>query len=252
MKLKKIIFLLPLFVFFFSCGTAGAAINDDGLQVSVISSGPLPEMIKNRMQASVKVIAGQLLDGKNSDEIDVNKAHYEEVIKEVFDKILVGYTVSNTEITCTEESAAVRVSLLPWDDTIKNVSVEVKTDGVSDEIAALALSDIKDISSLFADNLCGLPIDAIDWSNGVLKHSLDDYMEKNLPEFRADFEMQTGDITKVAVTIYPRMPVIRNIDLMMRSSTVPNLYLLQERIFLENQTDMLLGVPVAFVDRHRD
>lgn len=252
MNLKKILFelFICILVFGFSCADAASS-SDNNIVVNVTSTGSLPLMIKNRMQASVSVIAQQLMDGKTTDDIEQNKAHYADIINEVFDKILVGYTVSSVDIT-TDGRIEVTVNLLPWDYTIQDVQVEVKTDGVSDEIAALAISDIKDISSFFNSNLCGLPIDAVDWSNGALKYSLDNFMQKNLPEFRADFEMETGTVTKVTVTIYPRMPVVRNIDLMMRSSSVPNMYLLQERMILQNRADMILGVPIAFVNRHSD
>ncbi len=253
MNFRKIFLLLPVCVFLFSFHNVNAAVTDDSnIAVDVVSAGPLPVMIKNRMQASVTVIAEQLMDGKSPDEINAGKAQYETVIKEVFDKILIGYTVDGVTIATSDEQVNVTVNLLPWDDTITAVDVQIKTDGVSPEIAALAMADIKGMHDLFAENLCGLPVDAVDWSNGVLKHSLDDFMEKNLPEFRADFEMQPGATAKVVVTIYPRMPVIRNIDLMMRSDTVPNIYLLQERVFFQNQINILLGVPVAFVDRHKE
>ncbi|WP_196603502.1 hypothetical protein [Pectinatus haikarae] len=253
MKFRRIFVLLPVCVFLFGFHAANAAIaNDDNIAVDVVSAGPLPTMIKNRMQASVSVIAGQLMDGRSMDEIDTGKVQYQTIIKDVFDKILIGYTVSDVFISSVNETVNVKVSLLPWNDTIKDVDVQVATDGVSPEIAALALNDIQGLHELFSENLCGLPVDAVDWSNGVLKHSLNDFMEKRLPEFRADFEMRTGEVTGVTVTIYPRMPVVRNIDLAMRSDTVPNLYLLQERSFFQTQTNILLGVPVAFVNRHKD
>ncbi|WP_196607279.1 hypothetical protein [Pectinatus frisingensis] len=251
-NLKKLVLILLLGIILADTGTVAAetVIDDNNIGVNVISSGQLPLSVKDRMQDSVTVIARQLISGKTMEDIAANKSQYESVIKDVFNKILVGYTVKRVTITGNND-IAVSVELLPWDDTIKSVSVQVKTDGVSPEIGELALTDIKDIGSLFQADLYGLPIDAIDWTNGILKHSLNNFMLIHLPEFRADFEMNPGIATDVTVTIYPRMPVIRNIDLKMRSESMPNLYLLQERLFCQSQTDVLLGVPIAFVERHK-
>ncbi len=252
MNFGKIILFLSLCIFLLGSGIADAAVVDDSsISVNVTSQGHLPLLIKSRMESSVTVIAQQLVSGKNIDEISADKAQYENIIKDVFNKILVGYTVNSVNMS-TDGNVNITVNLLPWDDVINNVDIQVKTDGVSPEIAALALNDIQDINEVFEDNLRGLPVDAVDWTNGVLKRSLNSFMETHLPEFRADFEMEPNTTAKVTVTIYPRMPVVRNIDLKMRSESMPNLYLLQERLFFQSQTDILLGVPIAFVDRHKD
>lgn len=252
MNLRKIILLLPLCIFLLGINIASAAaVDDSDINVAVISQSHLPLLIKSRMESSVTVIVQQLVSGKNIDDVNANKAQYENIIKDVFNKILVGYTVNSVNMTVSG-NVNVTVNLLPWDDVINNVDIQIKTDGVSPEIAALALNDIQDINKVFEDNLRGLPVDAVDWTNGVLKHSLNSYMETHLPEFRADFEMEPNTSANVIITIYPRMPVVRNIDLKMRSESMPNLYLLQERLFFQSQTDILLGVPIAFVDRHKD
>ncbi|WP_196593089.1 ABC transporter permease [Pectinatus sottacetonis] len=252
MNLRKIFLLLPLFIVVFSFSNVyAAAADDNNIKVDIVTSGRLPVLIKNRMERSVTVIADQLMSGKQFADITDKKIQYENIIKDVFDKILIGYTVSNVNIYFDKSNVYVTINLLPWNDVITNVDVDIKTDGVSADIANLAISDIQGVDELFKNNLCGLPVDAVDWTNGVLKRSLDDFMKIHLPEFRADFEMTPGINTKITITIYPRMPVVRNIDLKMRSSSMPNIYLLQERLYFQEQTNILLGVPVDFVERHK-
>lgn len=254
MKFNRKILFLPLCLFFWGyCHVVSAAIiADDDINIVITEPNEqIPLLIRQRMQTSIAVIAQQLLSGKQYEQVAAQKIQYEDTIEEVFNKILVGYTVTNVSVEAGQ-NVNIIVRLLPWSDTINKVDVTVKTDGVSPEIATLALQDIQGIDKLFKDNLRGLPIDAVDWSNGILKHNLNDFMQKKLPEFRADFDMQPGETTKVAVTIYPRMPVVRTVDLRMRSNSMPNVYLLQERLYLQSQTDILLGVPVEFVERHQD
>ena len=71
-----------------------------------------------------------------------------------------------------------------------------------------------------------------------------------MPEFRADFDVEPGAEAKVALTVYPRLPVVRTVDLSMRSDSIPNFTLLGHRNIMQENVNMLIGVPVAFVERH--
>ena len=53
------------------------------------------------------------------------------------------------------------------------------------------------------------------------------------------------------LTVYPRLPVVRTVDLSMRSDTIPNVTLLTRRKEMEGEVSRLVGVPVSFVARHR-
>ena len=234
--------LLPLPV------TQAAGVIDE-ISVNVTADTGLPPLIQSRMQASVRIITEQLFMGSPVDRISDSQEKYENTIQQVFDKILVGYSV----ITVVVEPGVktnVLVKLVPWAETIHEVQLSIDIEGLPAEIKTLAMQDLTGVDEVFRQSLQGLPVDATDWSNGVLKHSLNEYMAANLPEFRADFDLEPGLVTRIKMVVYPKGPVIRTIDLQMRSDTVPNLMLLECRAQLQKQADMMLGVPVAFVARH--
>ncbi|MFA6849540.1 MAG: acylphosphatase [Selenomonadaceae bacterium] len=247
--------ILPLFmaILVFAAGlpVAEAGSSIDTIQVSVMSDGRLPPLIQKRMQASVQTIGEQLLSGRAISEAMDNKGSYENIIHEVFDKILVGYSVENVKLNVAENTH-ITVNLLPWSDVIRSVNVVINVEGMPTKVAQLALKDMAGVESVFEETLIGLPVDATDWSNGVLKRSLNDFMAKHLPEFRADFEMETDRVTKVKLVVYPKVPVVRSVDLSMRSDTMPNLTMLGHRQLMQEKVDIMLGVPVAFVARHAD
>ncbi len=215
------------------------------------SSGTLPPLIQKRMQASVQSIADQLLTGRRLDSIQTDYPQYEKIIHDVFDKILVGYTVTKVNVMPAATTEVV-VQLTPWAEVINAVDVDMDVQGMPPEIQALALKDLEDVTSVFSQILVGLPIDATDWSNGILKKSLNEFMEKHLPEFWADFDIDPGSTTKIKLQIYPKGPVVRNIDLSMRSDTMPNMLLLNSRPKIQKRADIMLGVPIAFVTRHKE
>ena len=227
-----------------------AAVDVEATTAVVTSAGSLPPLIQGRMQASVAAIAGQLLEGRQLAEVEAHASSYEKIIHEVFDKVLVGYSVERVTLS-PGETTQVQVRLVPWADVIRQVDVAVAVEGMPPEIEALVRRDLQGVDAVFKQGLDGLPIAAADWTNGVLKRSLAAFMETHLPEFRADFDVDPETAAKVQVTVYPRLPVVRTVDLNMRSDTVPNFTLLNHRELMQEKVNLMIGVPVAFIKRHQ-
>ena len=241
--------VLLLVVFAGWTHTAAAAGRVENSQVQVSSPSSLPPLIQGRMQTTVKAIADQLLLGHPVQDVQADRARYEKIIREVFDKVLVGYSVAGVSIQAAE-TAGVEVQIVPWADTIRQVKVSLAVEGMPPEVEALVREDLQGVDAVFSQSLEGLPLAAADWSNGVLKHSLNAFMEQHLPEFRADFELDPDTEAQVRMTVYPRLPVVRTVDLNMRSDTVPSFTLINHRQLMQEKVNLLLGVPVSFAARH--
>ena len=145
----------------------------------------------------------------------------------------------------------VEIHLAPWADTIQSVAVETTIEGMPPEVEELVRADLAGGQTVFSDALVGLPLAATDWAAGALKRSLTAYMDVHLPEFRADYDIDVDQTAKVHLTVYPRLPVVRTVDLSMRSDTIPNVTLLTRRSVMEGEVNRLVGVPVSFIARHR-
>ena len=231
-------------------GTAFASGTIAAVRAEVATDdGALPPAVQARMEKSVAAIAAQLIEGKPLASYEERRKADEATIREVFDKVLVGYSVSSVAIEPGEESC-VRVALVPWADRVEDVEVSLLVEGVSPAVEKMVRDDLAGVETVFRQSLEGLPAAAADWTNGVLKESLNAYMAAHLPEFRADFDVETAQKAHVALTVYPKMPVVRTIDLAMRSDTIANFALLEKRSALQRKADEMLGVPVAFVARH--
>lgn len=215
-----------------------------------VAQNNLPPLVAERMNRSVAAIAGQLLEGKDVAAVQAAQTQYEDLIHEVFDKVLVGYTVNHVHLELNAVTK-VKVELLPWAEVIQSVTVETTVEGMPPRIEKMVREDLADVDGVFAAALTGLPTAAADWTNGVLKQHLNDYLQQHLPEFRGDFDVDPEPQAKVRLTVYPRLPVVRTVDLSMRSDTVPNSALLARRDVMQNQVEDIVGVPVGFVRRHR-
>ena len=222
----------------------------DSVDAQVTADHSLPLLVRERMNRSVQTIADQLLSGQEVSSVIGSCSAKEQLIREVFDKVLVGYTVQQVTIVPGEHTQ-VEVHLLPWSEVIRQVTVETTIEGMPPRIEQLVRQDLADVDRVFDDALIGLPTAASDWTNGVLKHQLNEYLASHLPEFRGDFELQPDPLARVRLVVYPKLPVVRTADLSMRSDTIPSFTLLGHRDLAQSKIDELVGVPVAFVERHQ-
>lgn len=248
-KSSTLIFLGVLL--FYLPGAFAAAPKIESVKASVIALKNPPELVKERMEKTVAVIGEQLFLGKFTSAVTSDKAKYEKIIHEVFDKVLVGYSVKSVSLSPQEE-AYIEIELLPWEETINEIKTELEVEGMPPVVEEIIRRDLVDLPDVFKRALFDLPVAAADWTNGVLKRSLNEYMEKKLPEFRADFDLEPGAVASVKVTVYPRLPVVRSVDLNMRSDSIPNFTLLYHREEMQDTVDTLVGVPVGFVARHEE
>ena len=253
--LSKVLMVLAVLLTLTTPTNAAARI--DIVEAKVTSETSLPPMVKERMEESVAAIGKQLILGHNLPVTEDWKKRQESTIHLVFDKILVGYTVKQVTIQCYGTEAIINVNLLPWTDTIQNIQVNTEIEGMPEELKPLVMKDLNYVKGVFMDGLKGLPIAATDWTNGILKRRLNKFMEESLPEFRVDFDVKIRNEANIStaivdMTVYPKLPVVRTISLSMLSDTIPNVALVTHRTFMEDKVNVLIGVPVAFIERHKE
>ena len=255
--LWQFVTVVYILMFLLLTSSADAAVRIEVVEARVTSEKSLPPMVKERMEESVAAIGKQLILGHNLPITEDWKKHQESTIHLVFNKILVGYTVKQVTIQCYGTEAIINVNLLPWTDTIQNIQVNTEIEGMPEELKHLVMEDLNYVKGVFMDGLKGLPIAATDWTNGILKRRLNKFMEESLPEFRVDFDVKIRNESNIStaivdMTVYPKLPVVRTISLSMLSDTMPNVALVTHRTFMEDKVNVLIGVPVAFIERHKE
>ncbi len=250
-RLAAIICLLGLlWLPFMPTGWAAAPVEIQSVTAVVQADAALPLPVQQRMEKSVQAIGEQLLEGKSQEDVRQSQKQYEDIILQVFDKVLVGYTVGAVRLEPGADTC-VHVVLLPWQDKINQVHTSVTVEGMSPELAQLLYQDVAGMEEIFANSLQGLPVAAVDWTHGLLKKQVNGFMQQHAPEFRADFDVEVAEYTKVNVVLYPLLPVVRTVDLSMHSDTMLNAGLLLWRDKMQTRVDQLIGLPVPFVARHR-
>lgn len=209
-----------------------------------------PERISQRMAASVRTIADHVLIGKTIQDIEAGKKNYERLVQEVFDRILVGYTVEQVQLAAGEEAQVV-IWVRPWGEVVRSVKVEMAYGTMTPDVAALVDADLPRLGNRIEEALLGLPVDAMDWAGGTAKALIREQMEEGLPEFRANIEVHSGVDTVVRIALVPAGAIIQQVGATVHSRTIPNFFLADARTAVEEAAQSLTGLPVRFVERHR-
>lgn len=212
---------------------------------------PSPEKVTKRMEKSIQTIGEHILLGRKTGEITVSSASYERLIKEVFDRVLVGYSVDHVRIV-PGATTQVIVTVAPWGDTVREVDVHLDIAGLSPEAAQLVRQEIGNLNDKFSDVLVGLPVEAVDWASGIAKSLIREMLSDQLPEFRANFEVVSGAKTVVNLTLVPVGLTVQNVSVVIHSKSIPNFLLLEAKPTIERSMELLRGLPVEFVERHKD
>ena len=172
-RMKTLLCLILAAMLLGPAALAEAGVRVESVAAEVTAEHSLPPIVRDRMNRSVGTIADQLISGREVSAVAGTCAADEQLIREVFDKVLVGYTVERVSIVPAEHTL-VQVQLLPWSDVIRTVKVKTTVEGMPPRIERLVRQDLAGVDQVFDDALIGLPTAASDWTNGVLKHHLND------------------------------------------------------------------------------
>ncbi|QDR82081.1 hypothetical protein [Sporomusa termitida] len=235
-----------------STGTGLAAPNTvDKITVTISAAEPPPARVAKRMTASVTTVGTQMLAGRPVSEVEASQGSYENLVREIFDRVLVGYTVGQVRIT-PGTTTHIRVEVVPWGDVVRDVTLEVDFGGLSPAVKSLIQTDLSRVEDQIANVLTGLPVDSIEWAGGVSTAVIRELLADQLPEFRSNLEIAGGRTTHIKLSLIPIGPVIDNVHVAMRSRSIPNVLLAKASPAVSGAAGMLRGLPVAFVERHQD
>lgn len=234
-------------------GTASAQGSSvEAVTVSITAGDvPPPPRVIKRMEQSVATVGEHVLAGRKLAEVESGRGNYEKVIKEVFDRVLVGYSVQEVTIT-PGETTNIAVRLAPWGDIVRRVVLETDMGIVAPPVTELVRQDMGDIEGKIGQVLIGMPVESVDWASSVSKSVIREILAAQLPEFRANLEINAGAVTTVKLSLTPIGPLVQDARVTLRSRTIPNFLLLEARPVVEEAAQVMRGLPVAFVERHSD
>ena len=219
------------------------------IQVEIVAINAPSLKVMRRMSESVKTIGEHLLLGRSTIDVAARRDYYERLVRDVFDRVLIGYTVEKVEID-PARTTKIKLRVIPWGDTVRNVTIRVDYSGIAPEAIALVKQDMGKLEMEIQAALVGLPIDAVDWATGVARELIREILLRQLPEFHFSLDVEAGRETAVRLSLFPTGTIVREARVSLRSQTIPNLLLVHARPAIEEQARSMRGLPVAYLERH--
>ena len=242
-----------LLTIFFVCASLNSAMAAPITHVAVrVSSteGTIPLLVEKRIAASIQTVGNHVLLNTDDSSVQSRQDEYIRTIRDIVDRVLIGYTVESISLVSGPD-AEISVSIRPWGQTIQHVEASYEFGSLPSLGTEMAMEDIVGSKAFIENILTGLPVDALDWANGMVRTVIEDELETALPEFYPHIVITPGAVTQVNVYFLPKLPVVRNVNVDVEAENLPKVIFLSTRKHIESRYAGLDGLPVAFTQRHR-
>lgn len=218
----------------------------------VDTSGGTSAPLLEKMSGSMQIVAQQLLEDKDTENVRPVQDDYERLLSDIGDRVLTGYEMQSAQLVLGS-TTDITLSIRPWSGTINNAEIDLQFSGVEPQTAQLLESKLPALKEQLAATIDGASVDASDWAGGVLRKMVRQEVEAALPEFKAAVDLvRENDKTIVQVVIYPVGQLVRNVRYELRSEAIPNILLTQLKYKYQKESDKLRGLPVAYMQRCHD
>ena len=241
-------FLLLVSSFLLPFSAKAAPIEKVDVSLSAVG-GDLPPAVEKRVISSISSIGNRVLVGKEESLFSLNSSAYNKVLADIINRVVIGYVVSDLTVSYGRDTA-LHVTLQPVGQIIRHVDTEIDYGGLTPEAARYVAADTADVPALMDNLLIGLPVDSVGWAESVSQSAGRDLLSQILPEFQANFEVESGENTKVKIYLIPQGKIVRSSRLTFEKTTIPRLLMLRAAEETEIALSALRGLPVDFVTRH--
>ena len=200
--------------------TWAAGVTVESVTVKVTATDTTPARVMKRMTASVTAVGEQMLSGRQVADVEAGRDAYSRLIREIFDRVLVGYSVEAVQID-PGQVTRITVSVIPWGDVVREVSVETGLGGLAPDVAELVKKDVGRVEEQIRQTLLGLPVEAVDWAGGVSKGIIREILIGQLPDFHPTIDIAAGTRTMVKIALVPAGALIHEVNVTLRSRSFP-------------------------------
>ncbi|MGE5553972.1 MAG: hypothetical protein ACM3XZ_08655 [Betaproteobacteria bacterium] len=220
-------------------------------EVKVELTSPLPEAVAQRIREALAAVAAKALQGQEIETVTRLRPAVEKVVAEVFDRVLTGYETTGVAVV-PGETTEVRLSVAPVGPVIREVYTRLAVEGIDPALQPLLREALPALDRAGQELLGGLPVQAFSWARFALEPLLEQELQRLLPGFKVETQLEMGEVTTVAVRLVPQGERVRRVDARLASDTIPAVALRQLSEELNAQATIMIGLPVAFLEAYRD
>ena len=249
--MKRLSWLI-LFLLCFSVARAHAQ-KVQSVQVELLfpPDSSLYPQLQERIELSFKSVGEKVLLGKDVAVVSLLSKTFSGTIKEVFDLVLRGFEIDKLEIVPDTETV-LQIGLVPQKPLIRQANLKIDALGLAPGLLKILQENEPLFSQVATKVLAGVPVAALDWAEGVMLGILEQVVATQLPGFSVHLDLKVGEVTQIILYLAPTGPAVRSVYVNVSSSTIPTTLVRLLSGEAEEQAQLLLGIPVAFLSQYRE
>lgn len=171
-----------------------------------------------------------------------------QLLRVVGEKLFIGYKIK--DVLFTQEKTHVRMERstppVPW-------SVEILFPSLATPAEQWFSEDVQGMAQKVEVLLEGVPLEAFVWCDAELKGAVEQLYEEKLPGWRISLMVRTTEGTpSLQVAFSPEQPLTLAIDPKIRSNSLPSMLYSGIRENLLRDYAPIIGLPVIWLEQHRD
>ena len=206
--------------------------------------------LAERIELSFKSVGEKVLLGKNVSTVRTLSDVLAGTIKKVFDVVLRGFQVDKLELAAGPETV-LKIVLRPSQPIIERATLKLNATGLAPGLLQFLDENQQLFSQIATEVLSGVPVEALDWAEGVMLGVLEQVVATQLPGFSVHMDLKVGQVTQITLFLSPTGPVVRSAAVAVSSDTIPASVIRPLASQAEGQAQMLVGIPIAFLGQYK-
>jgi len=220
------------------------------VSVAVETAAPLPEPLRERIEASVTRVVERLVLGRPVAAIQEQRMEYERIIMEIFVRLLTGYRIEGL-VFLVDTEVRIVIQLAPEGPLLDQVAFSLSMPGLKDAGVTLVEREFQNQQEEFSRIFVGVPLKAFDWALPVLIPILETEMRDRFPGFQPGIKVESSSPLALRVTMTRSQPLVGEIAIDVSSNTLPLALVGLWRERARARLGALEGLPVAYLRRNQ-
>lgn len=228
-------------------------VSDVRIDLGISDPAP-PEPMRQKIVFSAGQVGIKALKGKTLSQAEDIKPELTPLMEKIFSQLLAGYKVNSVDITVGEETV-IALAISPEGPFIEAVdAVTSFKGGVHSSWEQLLAPETALIGGSLSKSFSSVPVASAPWAAKILAGMIPGLvpLEQYFPGFETELSMDFAQRATLRISLNPKGETIRLTSLKIRSNTIPAMALERLKYDTAARTDLLIGLPVQFVQAKKD
>lgn len=224
------------------------------IEVQLEINPSMYEGLQERIEFTIGRVGEKILLDQPLYLLEKEQAQVTASMKKVFAAALKGFSIEKFELALAEHTK-ISMELIPQSPFLSAVKSKFEFRGISDDMQPFLLPIGESLSEELQQIFIGLPVDSLEWSNGILETVAGYIVERDFPGFSlGSLEKNVIDTEtlELSFTLKPTTKVVQNVKWRYVSRTIP-IWIVRSMLREdENSLECLKGLPIEFVVHYQE